>query len=145
MTINLIKMSVGVEDVQHLERKQKQSLFDLKCRGDKEELIHFTRNTPRRATELLNGGSIYWVIRRLIQVRQLIIDIRQVEGIQGNKSWAIILNPRLIKTETRKIRAFQGWRYFLDNDAPADLQTSIKNADNAPSELIYELKELGLL
>jgi len=145
MTVNLIKMSVGVEDIHHLERKQEQRLSDSKIRGENSELIHITRNTPRRATEVLQGGSIYWVIKRFIQVRQLIIDIRQVEEYKGRKSCALILKPELIRTEIKRIRAFQGWRYFSVDDAPEDLSALMTSGGDAPIELVETLKVLGLL
>ena len=138
-------MSVGVDDIQQLESKQEQHLYDFKCRGETSELIHITRNTPRRAAEVLQGGSIYWVIKRYIQVRQLIIDIRQSEIIKGKKSCALILKPELIRTEIRRIRAFQGWRYFSVDDAPEDLQAPMTSGDEVPVALVDELKLLGLL
>ena len=63
--------------------------------------------------------SIFWVIKRFIRVRQVIADIRQVEGKEGRKSCALVLEPGLIRTEIRSFRAFQGWRYFAVDDAPA--------------------------
>ena len=94
---------------------------------------------------MLQGGSIYWVIKRYIQVRQLIIDIRQSEIIKGKKSCALILKPELIRTEIRRIRAFQGWRYFSVDDAPEDLQAPMTSGDEVPVALVDELKLLGLL
>ena len=138
-------MSVGIENIQQLERKQEQHLSDFKSRGETSELIHITRNTPRRAAEVLEGGSIYWVIKRSIQVRQLIIDIRHSEIIKGKKSCALILKPELIRTEIRKIRAFQGWRYFSVDDAPEDLRAPTTSGDDVPIALVDELKLLGLI
>ena len=85
MTVHLIKMSVGVEDIRHLERIQAKRLADAKRRGVAPELMHITRNTPRRAAEVLRGGSIFWVIKRFISVRQVIADLRQVEGKQPKR------------------------------------------------------------
>jgi len=145
MTVNLIKMSVGVEDVRHLERIQAKRLADAERRGVAPELMHITRHTPRRAAEILRGGSIFWVIKRLIRVRQRIADIRQVEGKEGRKSCALVLEPGLIRTEIRSFRAFQGWRYFAVEDAPPDLPASIAENDEVPAEMAAELRGLGLL
>ena len=145
MTVNLIKMSVGIEDINQLKRRQEQSISNALSKGGSPELVHITRNTPRRAAELLQGGSIYWVIKRFIRVRQLIIDIRQLDKVKGEKSCALILQPRLIKTEITRFRAFQGWRYFSINDAPSDLPSSSKNNEDIPEKLIDELKLLGLI
>jgi hypothetical protein len=145
MTVHLIKMSVGVEDIRHLERIQAKRLADAKRMGVAPELMHITRNTPRRAAEVLRGGSIFWVIKRFIRVRQVIADIRQVEGKEGRKSCALVLEPGLIRTEIRSFRAFQGWRYFAVDDAPADLPASRAGGDDVPAELAAELRGLGLL
>ena len=104
MTVHLIKLSVGVEDVRHLERIQAQRLADAERRGGTPELMHITRYTPRRAAEVLRGGSIYWVIKRFIRARQTIVDIRPVEGKGGRPSCALVLEPGLIRTEIRSFR-----------------------------------------
>ncbi len=145
MTIHLIKMSVGVEDVRHLESIQAQRLADAERRGGMPELMHITRHMPRRAAELLRGGSIYWVIKRFIRVRQPLADIRQIEGREGRKSCALVLEPGLIRTEIRSFRAFQGWRYFAVEDAPPDAPDSMAGGDDVPAELAAELRGLGLL
>ena len=145
MTINLIKISVGIEDIDHLKRRQEQSISNAISSGVVPEIVHYTRNTPRRANEWLQGGSIYWVIKRFIRVRQLIKDIRQVNGPKGKKSCAIILEPGIIRTEIKKFRVFQGWRYFPLNDAPADLPISSISDNDFPEDLVNDLKELGLI
>jgi hypothetical protein len=138
-------MSVGIEDIEHLKLKQEQRVSNALSSGGVPELVHITRNTPRRATELLQGGSIYWVIKRHIRVRQLITDIRQIDGVKGKKSCALILKPELIRTEIIKFRAFQGWRYFSLDDIPADLPDTTISDDDIPEHLVDELKILGLL
>jgi hypothetical protein len=145
MTVNLIKMSVGIEDINHLKRKQKQQISKALSSIGEPELVHITRNTPRRAAELLQGGSIYWVIKRYIRVRQLIKDIRQIDGVKGKKSCVLVLKPELIRTEIIKFRAFQGWRYLSVDDVPVDLSVSSISGDNIPEHLVDELKILGLL
>jgi len=145
MTVHLIKMSVGVEDVPHLERIQAQRLAEAERQGRPPELMHITRNTPRRAADVLKGGSIYWVVKRFIRVRQPIADIRPFEGREGKMSCALVLEPGLIRTEIRSFRAFQGWRYFAAEDAPPDAPETPDGSDDMPAELAVELKGLGLL
>ena len=83
MSQHLIKLSVGVEDVNHLARLQERRLADAKRRGETPELKHVTRNTPKRAAEVLDGGSIYWVIKGFIRARQPIVALRAVNREDG--------------------------------------------------------------
>ncbi len=144
MTQHLIKLSVGVEDVNHLARLQKKRLEDARRRGEAAELKHVTRNTPRRSAEILKGGSIYWVIKGFIRARQPVIDIRSVERDDGRPACALVLQPGLIRTELRNFRPFQGWRYLDDDSAPPDIPPGYQWQEGS-DEMIEELKELGLL
>ena len=146
MTLNLIKLCVGVEDIDHLINVHRARINAARSNGEPEVLRHVTRSTPRRAAEVLDGGSLYWVIRRVIAVRQPIIGLESIEREDGRPACAIILANQYIRTVPRRSRAFQGWRYFSKEDAPADLdqeQASIEN--DLPSEMAAELRELGLL
>ena len=145
MTVHLIKMSVGVEDVNHLARLQERRLADAKRRGETPELKHVTRNTPKRAAEVLDGGSIYWVIKGFIRARQPIVALRAVNREDGRPACALVLKPGLIRTEIRSFRPFQGWRYFSIDDAPADIGPFKQGQEDVPDEMAAELKGLGLL
>ncbi|MBT3305471.1 MAG: DUF1489 domain-containing protein [Alphaproteobacteria bacterium] len=145
MTVHLIKLSVGVENVRHLEQIQQHRLNDAERRGETPELMHVTRNTPRRAAEILENGSIYWVIKRFIRARQVIADIRPVDNKEGRPACALVLEPGLIRTEIRSFRAFQGWRYLPVEDAPADAPENQADGTEVPAEMAAELKGLGLL
>lgn len=144
MTLHLIKLSVGVEDIGHLARLQKKRLEDAVRRGEMPELKHLTRNAPRRAAQVLDGGSIYWVIKGFIRARQPVIDIRPVEREDGRPACALVLGPGLIRTELRNFRPFQGWRYLEVESAPPDAPPGCKG-EGAPEDMMLELKELGLL
>src|SRR6516225_10725777 len=65
MPLHLLKLAVGIEDIEHLRRIRAARAEE---RGG--SWVH-TRNYPRRAAEILAGGSIYWIIRGQIRVRQL--------------------------------------------------------------------------
>ena len=139
MTLHLIKLSVGTVSVEDLRRWQGRR---LKLSG---RVFHQTRMMPRRADELLRGGSIYWVIKGLIQARQRLSAIEsQIEG-EGRRTTLLVLDPALVRTVATPHRAFQGWRYLTSEDAPPDLGDPPDDAPDMPAEMIAELRALGLL
>ena len=97
---------------------------------------------PKQERALLNGGSIYWVIKGFIQCRQRIVRLDEVFGQDGIRRCAIGLEPGLIRTTSAPKRPFQGWRYLEVADAPIDVGTD--NDENMPSEFVAELRELGI-
>ena len=145
MAVNLIKLCVGIDDVPHLARVQRQRLDRLREAGEALELQHITRSFPRRKEEVLDGGSLYWVIKGVIRVRQRILDLREAVNQYGKPACAIVYDPEHIETERRTFRAFQGWRYLKMEDAPRDLKSGDRGDDALPDDLALELKELGLL
>lgn len=145
MTVNLIKLCVGIEDVDHLAEVQKKRLERKKRAGLPQELIHVTRSFPRRANEVLDGGSMYWVIRGIIRVRQKITDLRETVNDAGKPACGIVLDPEHVLTERRSFRAFQGWRYFAVDDAPRDIRDLDADTSELPDDMADELKELGLI
>ncbi len=140
MTVHLLKICVGVDDVDHLARLQTRRL------RDEGRLLHRTRHTPRRAAEILDRGSIYWIIRGFIQVRQCIIGIHR-ETDEGGRPYCFLeRDPELIRTELQPRRPHQGWRYLKCADAPADLPAgAVESMDGFPLRMAAELRELGLL
>ena len=146
MALHLIKLCVGVERVSDLQEWQQTRLDDKKAKGEPPELLHITRMTPRRREELLDGGSLYWVIKLSILVRQRILDLRPYSDRKGIKRCAIVLDPKLVFTVPKRRRPFQGWRYLKQEAAPDDLPKSrTKAGTHMPAELRAELMELGLL
>lgn len=145
MSVNLIKLCVGIETVEHLAQVQAARLDAAKARGEEPQLRHLTRNMPRRRDEVLDGGSLYWVIKGVIQVRQRIIGLEHAERENGTPACAIIYAPEHVRTEPRAFRAFQGWRYFPDDKAPADLGELSRDTADLPPEMAAELRDLGLL
>ncbi len=108
-------------------------------------LRHFTRNFPKRAAELTDGGSLYWVVGGVILVRQLVLDVRQDQEPDGTHCAALVLDPKLVRVEGRAMRAFQGWRYLNPEDAPPDLGETGGGATEMPEAMRRELAALGLL
>jgi len=145
MTVHLIKLSVGVDDVEHLARIQAKRLTDARRRGVAPELKHVTRHRPRRADDILGGGSIYWVIRGFIRARQRIVDIRPAQRADGTPACALVLDPELVRTERRSARPFQGWRYLAADRAPKDAPKGRRADDEVPEKMADELRQLGLL
>ena len=145
MSVHLIKLCVGIESVAHLQERQVFRLEQQKQNGQKPELFHRTRQMPRRRDDVLDGGSLYWVIKGVVQVRQPIVDLREVRGDDGIRRCDIILDPQLVPTRPRPRRAFQGWRYLSADDAPTDLGLLADDMERLSPEMRSELLELGLL
>ena len=107
--------------------------------------IHTTRMIPKRMEELLDGGSLYWVIKGNVQARQILTDIRPFTDKDGVRRCDLVMEPRLILTEWQPRRAFQGWRYLKADDTPKDIGTGNAGLNALPPALRVELANLGLL
>ena len=140
-TVNLIKLSVGTETVEGLAEwhatKRAQTADGLPR--------HVTRMWPKREAEILNGGSIFWVIKGAIQCRQRILRLDEQIGSDGIRRCAIVLDPQLVRTQSSLRRPFQGWRYLTTQDAPLGLPEGSENEEALPVELNQALAEIGVL
>lgn len=145
MTVHLVKMAVGVASLSELAERQRLRLEAARAAGEPPRLRHVTRSTPRRAEEILDGGSIYWVVRRRIRARQAIVALERVTGDDGKPRCALILDAELVPVEPRPKRPFQGWRYLDAGAAPPDARTFADDAEELPDEMAEELRALGLL
>ena len=145
MALNLIKLCVGADSVSDLEDWIRLKLKEKRKRREKPEHIHRTRMVPKRAEELVDGGSLYWVIRGEILCRQVIKDVRPFVDKDGIGRCGIVLEPKPVLVEPRPFRAFQGWRYLAVKDAPPDLGKRGRGAAALPETLRRELRELGLM
>ena len=143
MALHLLKLSVGSESLKHLGLWQKKRLETLKAAGKKPELIHVTRHTPKRADEVLDGGSIYWVIKGWIVARQKLLELRPIKS-DGVPHCGLVYDKKIIPVQWRQHRAFQGWRYLDAKDAPPDRDMRSSD-DELPEQLRQELAALGLL
>ncbi len=139
--MHLIKLSVGTQSVESLE------VWQAARRAERGEDVnrHVTRMWPRRGDEVLNGGSIYWVIQGVVQCRQKIVSLDEVTGQDGIRRCAIVLEPGLVRTSPAPKRPFQGWRYLAPADAPADLPGRRGGEDSLPPELSAALSDIGVL
>ena len=142
MALNLIKLCVGAESLDDLRTWGRQRLAAMEAAGEEACLFHTTRMTPKRASELLDGGSLYWVIKGKIQARQGLLELRPIVDAEGIRRCKLMLDSNIVATEWQPKRAFQGWRYLLADDAPGDIDGA---NETLPGHLKAELAELGLL
>jgi hypothetical protein len=147
MALHLIKLCVGVESIEELAAWQVERLKQRRKAGEKRpRLFHRTFQSPKRRAELLDGGSLYWVIKGIVQVRQPLLDITEGKKEDGTPCCLLILDNPLIPVRPVPRRAFQGWRYLDGEDAPEDLKQGASSDIVAmPQKLRKQLAELGLL
>lgn len=146
MALHLIKLAVGAESVKDMKDWVAERMRAAKAQGLPRHHIHVTRMTPKRDAELLDGGSLYWVIRGEIAVREKIIAIEPFRDRDGIGRCRLVLQPKVIAVAPRPMRPFQGWRYLTEADAPPDLGKHAADGIAAmPEPLRRELRELGLL
>ncbi|RCW86630.1 DUF1489 family protein [Paracoccus lutimaris] len=136
-SLNLMKLCVGCDDPAELDAWQAQRYQGGPAR-------HVTRMWPKREAELLEGGSIYWVFKGLMQARQRIIGLEEVLGEDGIRRCALILEPGLIRVAAVPRRPFQGWRYLPGSDAPPDLRQGREAEPDLPAEIARALADMGL-
>ncbi|NNE86052.1 MAG: DUF1489 domain-containing protein [Alphaproteobacteria bacterium] len=146
MALHLIKLAVGIESVSHLRERQRQRLAEAAGHGQDPRLRILTRNMPRRGDEIVGeGGSLYWVIKGHILVRQAITAIEPVTNAESNRRCAIYLDPELVGIRSRRSRPFQGWRYLEADRAPPDSAGGLGDENEAPPEMAADLRDMGLL
>lgn len=139
--INLVKLCVGAEKPEDLSAWQDMRRAQTGLSAPR----HVTRMWPKRAAELLQGGSLYWVFKGVILARQRLTALEEVIGDDGIRRCALILDPQIIRTQPAPRRPFQGWRYLKPEDSPADLPETRANDDALPPGLSAALSEIGLL
>ena len=136
MAVHLKKLSVGTGSLDELRQWQ------MLRREQVGQVMHVTRNHPRRAAELVDGGSIYWIIKGVMTARQRILDIVDVVRADDRPACGLVLGDDLVPVVPTRMRVFQGWRYLEVADAPADLGAA--DSPELPSELVAELRQLGI-
>ena len=139
MPLHLIKLCVGAESIADLEEWIAERVA---VAG---EQIHTTRMMPKRGDEILDGGSLYWVIRGELNCRQSILALRAIVDQEGISRCEIVLDPQVVPVDPRPRGPFQGWRYLAAKDAPVDLARPGDAHDDLPLELQRELRVIGLL
>ncbi|MBB5041638.1 DUF1489 family protein [Shinella fusca] len=145
MALHLIKLCVGADSIEDLREWVSERSLIAMAAGMEPHSSHITRMIPKRDRELLDGGSLYWVIKGQVQARQQLLDIKTFTDANGISRCELVLGPEVVETEFQPRRAFQGWRYLTEDDAPRDLKNMGEGAADLPLELRRELAELGLL
>jgi hypothetical protein len=145
MALHLIKLCVGADSLDDLRGWVSERALKAIAAGQEPHTTHTTRMVPKRVEELLDGGSLYWVIKGQVQARQKLLDIRTFTDAEGVSRCRLVLGPEVVETAVQPRRAFQGWRYLPKEDAPRDLATLGDGISEMPSELRRALAELGLL
>lgn len=145
MPLHLVKLSVGSTSFRDLKE-----WIDARAKASRTKTkpvrhTHVTRMTPKREAELLDGGSIYWVIKGEITARQKLIAIEPFRDKDGIGRCRLVMETKLIPVSPRPMRAFQGWRYLDAKSAPPDLRGSPQGLADMPEPMRRELRELGLL
>lgn len=138
--LNILKLCVGAESVDDLLQWQEQNA-DRWAPGTSE---HVTRMWPKRAEEVLAGGSLYWVVKGAVLCRQRIVGLEPRRGADGIERCAIVLDREVIRTEAAARRPFQGWRYLAATETPRDLPKGRVQDDALPPALAQALAEIGL-
>ena len=145
MTLHLIKLCVGADSIADLEEWIAERMTERRRLGELQRHAHVTRMVPKRADELVDGGSLYWVVKGLISARQRLLEVEPFVDSSGIGRCRLWLEPKVVAVAPRPMRAFQGWRYFAPKDAPIDLEAAGAGAVAMPEELRRTLGELGLL
>lgn len=143
MPLHLIKLCVGADSIEDLVSWQKERLAAKKRAGEELLLKHTTRQMPKRRDDVLDGGSLYWVIKGVLSCRQRIVDLRAFTDGEGIERCDICLDPETVRVIPRPRGPFQGWRYLEAKDAPPDLDLKGGIAE-MPDALRMELQRLGV-
>ena len=145
MTVNLLRVAAGVKNIDHLHEVIECHAFMHERLGHVMPLT--TRNRPKRQSELLDDGSVYWIIKNMILARAKFLGFEEVQDEDGRSYITMFVSTDIVLTEPRQKRGFQGWRYLTVEDAPKDLDKSnkLKPDQDMPMEMVKELQSLGLL
>jgi len=142
MALHLIKLAVGVTDLAHLKTLQaaRRKERGMAARGP--DWV-YTRNTPKRSDDLLDGGSLYWIIKGVMRCRQQLVGFEEDYDGEGRRYCKIKVKRAIVPTAPVAFKAFQGWRYMEDERAPPDLSRG--DTADMPADMAADLKRLGLL
>ncbi len=145
MPLHLLKLCVGCNSIADLvEWIEENRIHHKRLKRDYEQ-THTTRMVPKRAEEIVAGGSLYWVIKGQVSCRQRLLDIRPFTDTDGIGRCRLVLEPKVIPVEPRPFRPFQGWRYLGAKDAPRDIGRRSGDVALMPEAMRRELADLGLI
>jgi hypothetical protein len=145
MTLHLIKLCVGADSLDDLRQWVAARIVEARRRGAPLRHAHVTRMTPKRTAEILDGGSLYWVIKGQIAARQRMVGLEPFMDADGIGRCKLLLDAKVVAVAPRPMRAFQGWRYYEAKSAPPDIDETQPGFADMPEALRRELAGLGLL
>lgn len=145
MPLHLLKLCVGAESIRDLEDWIEEQMLQRRRLGRAEEQTHTTRMVPKRVEELVQDGSLFWVIKGQVSARQRLLAVRPFTDGDGIGRCHLVLEPVVVPVEPRPCRPFQGWRYLADADRPRDISERGEGLAAMPEAMRRELAELGLL
>ncbi len=145
MPLHLIKLCVGAESLADLRQWMAERMAEARRRRAPLRHAHITRMTPKRTQEIVDGGSLYWVVKGLISARQRIVGLDPFMDKDGIGRCRIWLDGTVVAVAPRPMRAFQGWRYYPAKDAPPDIGEGGPGLAAMPEGMRRELASLGLL
>jgi hypothetical protein len=145
MALHLMRLAVGIRDIEHLAAVQKKRKRIRLPKKAGVAVPSYTTHMPKRTEDLLDGGSLYWVIKGWMRVRQRLRGFRPYVDDEGRARCMLLLDPVLVPVLPTALRPFQGWRYLAPADAPVDLAKAGKGTAKMPPKMLAELRELGLL
>jgi hypothetical protein len=145
MALHLIKLCVGCDSITDLEEWIEENRALHRRLGREYEQTHTTRMVPKRTDELLNGGSLFWVIKGQVAARQRLLAVRPFTDSDGIGRCHLVLEPKVVAVESRPCRPFQGWRYLVAKETPRDIDLKTGDLAKMPEHMRRELAELGLL
>ncbi len=145
MTVHLVRMAVGVGSLAELAARQSRMLAGAPPGDGSGCLRYRTRNTPKRAAELVDGGSLFWIIKGYIRARQRVMGIEPFTTGDGGRRCVLVLDATLVPTALAPRKPQQGWRYLNPAEAPADLVERAGADERLPLDMADALRELGLL
>ncbi len=140
MAVHLLKLCVGAESVEDVL----DWISSRQPHWPPGRSVHVTRMWPKREAEVLDGGSLYWVIKGVILLRQRIVGMEEVDEGDGIARCALILDLPAVRTAPAPRRPFQGWRYLDPQDAPPDLVPSRAREEALPPGLAEAMAVFGL-
>jgi len=145
MALHLIKLCVGCDSITDLEGWIEENRSLHRRLGRAYEQTHTTRMVPKRVDELLDDGSLFWVIKGQVAARQKLLEVRPFKDGEGIGRCHLVLESKVVAVEPRPYRPFQGWRYLVAKDAPRDIDLMAGDLARMPEDMRRELAELGLL
>jgi hypothetical protein len=132
--LHLTKVAFGITAIEQLAER-------LRTRALDGPVSLTTRYLPKRHEEVVDGGSLYWILKHQLVARSPILGFGEAEGGKV----AIHIDPDLVLVAARPKRAHQGWRYLEAADAPVDLGGDADGLATMPPALVGKLAELALI